>query len=1133
LELLEDRNLLSSWNTYGHDAQHSGISEVPAQNYDIIRWQTPVDLDPAYTSGGDILIHYGSPLVTPENTVVVPVKTGRSGGFRVEALSGVDGSVKWMQPTDYRLPPTGAWTPSYAPALSADNRLYFAGAGGTVYVIDSPDDNGAKISEQLVFYGAEFYDHSYDSRVFINTPITSDSAGNIYFGFIVNGPTSANLESGVARIDAKGNGTWRAAHTIAGVPNPSAKVVMNSAPALSNDGGTLYVAINGISPGYLASVDSTTLAPLHRVELHDPRPPFRNASLSDSGTASPTVGPDGDVYFGIIDERSIGFLLHFSADLSQARIPGGFGWDDTVSIVPREMVPSYTGSSSYLVFSKYNNYADTGGDGVNKVAILDPNASQLDSHGRNLQVMREVLTITGVTPDPHFPPPRWPNAVREWCINAAAVDPATNSVIVNSEDGRLYRWDLTTNTFTQSITLTEATGEAYTSTVIGVDGTAYATNNAHLFAIQAPGGPVTLMHSPVSNPGQLDHVRVTFSRSINAGTFTTNQVTGFTGPGGPISVSQIVPVAGSNNKKFDIFFPNQTLLGEYSMVLGPDIRDTDGNPMDQNDNGIPGEPDDTYILRFTIVGPRIVRSSPNDHRFGPVSTVRVTFNEPMNPATFTPDKIDDFEGPNGPIAITSVTPVSGFNNTQFDIRFDTQVSPGTYDMQIGPDIRDFAGHQMDQDGNFIEGEPDDVYDAQFVIVGPRIIDTTPQTNPPGGAFPGIDHVRVTFNTAMDPTTFTPDQVHSFIGPNGPIAIDAVSPVPFTSNTQFEIRFAPQSTLGNYTMVIGPDIADFDGNLMDQNADGMPGEAPYTARFSIVGTTTAPDGFGHRATVYPFEDLDILGQPGTFTLVDSGGSIPLNLGTNVFRFYGHNYSANESLYVSSKGIITFGSGFTSGINSNLRNSPQQAAIVPLWNDWVAGSGPAVLGKFDDFDIDGVPHRLIIQWNRVRHNQSVGLLTFQAILALNTGSTDGAIIFNYPNLQSGDAWYEGNNSTVGIKEEGTQGETQLVVGFNDRTPFVGSGQALQISTDSGSIAPAVLPDVVAAWGHPTTPAASSIGNPLPIARTAASDSREQKRMNPVPVEPTFALSTALRHRRNVNSIDVVFASSNRDVPVAEVL
>jgi hypothetical protein len=163
-------------------------------------------------------------------------------------------------------------------------------------------------------------------------------------------------------------------------------------------------------------------------------------------------------------------------------VPGSFGWDDTASIVPASSVPSYQGTSSYLLMTKYNNYAGLGnGDGLNRIAILDPNASQIDPN-TDATVMREVITILGQTPDEEFDS-EFPGAVREWCINSAVVDPLSHSILANSEDGKLYRWDLTTNTFTEVITLTPGIGEAYTPTLIGADGKIYAINNATLFAI--------------------------------------------------------------------------------------------------------------------------------------------------------------------------------------------------------------------------------------------------------------------------------------------------------------------------------------------------------------------------------------------------------------------------------------------------------------------------------------------------------------------------------------------------------------------------------------------------------------------------------------------------------------------------
>jgi hypothetical protein len=85
-----------------------------------------------------------------------------------------------------------------------------------------------------------------------------------------------------------------------------------------------------------------------------------------------------------------------------------------------------------------------------------------------------------------------------------------------------------------------------------------------------------------------------------------------------------------------------------------------------------------------------------------VDHVRVTFNESMNPDTFTPDLVA-FTGPGGAIAVAGVTPVDGSNNTQFDVGFDTQTVLGDYTMVIGPGIMDPFGQSAPQ------------YTAQFTI----------------------------------------------------------------------------------------------------------------------------------------------------------------------------------------------------------------------------------------------------------------------------------------------------------------------------------------------------------------------------------------------------------------------------------
>jgi hypothetical protein len=509
---------------------------VASQPLDSIHWQTAVNLHLS-----NAFLHYGAPVITPANTVIIPIKAGIVGGFQLEARNGATGNLLWTITSDYTLPPF-SWMPPFGPALTPSNRLYLPGNGGTVYYVDNPDNPGATISGQLAFYGIANYNNNqaaYNSSVMIDTPITADNAGNIFFGFQVTGPNPSRIiGGGIARIDANGNGTWVQAGDAAG-DHRVTKVPLAAAPALSNDGSTLYVSVNNNNNyyGYLLGLDSTTLATKYEVFLKDPRN-NQNAGLLDVSTATPMVAPDGTVFYGVFGNPyngSRGFLLHFSADLATEYTPGAFGWDDTPSIVPTSMVPNYQGTSSYLIFSKYNNYVkaeagSTGGDGVNKIAILDPYATEPDPNNDNdssLLVMNEVMTMAGPTPDYRFRTVGGSvNAVREWCINDTAVDPLTDSVLINSEDGNVYRWNLAANALTQAINVTPGIGEPYTPTVIGPDGTVYAINGGTIFAL---GGlpNYTLTDTPSANPGTLGQA-LTFTvtaASTNNGATPTGSIT--------------------------------------------------------------------------------------------------------------------------------------------------------------------------------------------------------------------------------------------------------------------------------------------------------------------------------------------------------------------------------------------------------------------------------------------------------------------------------------------------------------------------------------------------------------------------------------------------------------------------------
>jgi autotransporter-associated beta strand protein len=496
--------LAQAWDGYAGNAQHTALSTVASQPVDAIRWDTPVDLDPQLSGGGELLIHYGSPVITAQNTVIVPVKTGATSGFEVQAFNGANGSLLWTQNTDYSLPPMGqgasyTWTPSYSPTLANGNTLYYPGDGGTVYERGSLNSSGAVTPTQEAFYGSlstyEANAAAYNAGVAISTPITADAQGDIYFGYQTSNSAPGGLTNGIARISANGVGSFFEADQLKvnGVAAGMTQVATNSAPAVSPNGSTVYVAMSdgNFGTGRLVALNASTLAPTASVALIDPKT-GNGALLPNVGTASPMIGPDGDVYMGVYDDAgtSRGWMEHFSADLSVTKPTGGFGWDDTASIVPASMVPSYHGTSSYLIMTKYNNYAGTGGNGQNMIAILDPNATETDTRANSngasgATIMKVVESIVGPTLDPDQDQAN-PGAVDEWCINTAAVDPATDSVLVNSEDGNMYRWNLATDTLTEQISISGGLGEAYTPTEIGPDGTVYAINNAKLFALGAP-----------------------------------------------------------------------------------------------------------------------------------------------------------------------------------------------------------------------------------------------------------------------------------------------------------------------------------------------------------------------------------------------------------------------------------------------------------------------------------------------------------------------------------------------------------------------------------------------------------------------------------------------------------------------
>jgi hypothetical protein len=212
--------------------------------------------------------------------------------------------------------------------------------------------------------------------------------------------------------------------------------------------------------------------------------------------------------------------------------------------------------------------------------------------------------------------------------------------------------------------------------------------------------------------------------------------------------------------------------------------------------------------------------------------------------------------------------------------------------------------------------------------------------------------------------------------------------------------------------------------------------------SAAATTIGPDAFGYTATnSIPFAFTDI---SGTGTQLFGAGvddtSLPAALGFT-FDFYGSSYS---SVFVSTNGLLTFGSANSSFTNQQLAIGPTQAAIAPLWDDLHTGTVGAVY-----YATTGAPGSRIFttQWDDVRHFSSSGSCcgTFQSVLFEGSNVIEfryADVDFNIPGFSFG------NNATVGISGGSASGN---YLQWSHNSSVLSNAEAIRFSPGAGDPIP----------------------------------------------------------------------------------
>ncbi len=111
----------------------------------------------------------------------------------------------------------------------------------------------------------------------------------------------------------------------------------------------------------------------------------------------------------------------------------------------------------------------------------------------------------------------------------------------------------------------------------------------------------------------------------------------------------------------------------------------------------------------------VVRALPPLLTTASMSQMTVTFDRAMDAATFTPADVHIIDPVGRAVSATSVAPI---DDRTFAIGFPTQHVYGAYTITIGPAISDTTGRPMGQDGDAIDGEASDAYQANVTLISP-------------------------------------------------------------------------------------------------------------------------------------------------------------------------------------------------------------------------------------------------------------------------------------------------------------------------------------------------------------------------------------------------------------------------------
>ena len=234
------------------------------------------------------------------------------------------------------------------------------------------------------------------------------------------------------------------------------------------------------------------------------------------------------------------------------------------------------------------------------------------------------------------------------------------------------------------------------------------------------------------------------------------------------------------------------------------------------------------------------------------------------------------------------------------------------------------------------------------------------STPSGSVSAPISSVRVAFSEPINAATFTTADIVSFTGPTGQIAVSSINAVSGSGNREFDIRFGAMSTLGTYTMVIGPNVLDTAGNSMNQDHDSRNGEVQdrYTLTF------TASDLRIYSSANVPIPIIDGANARSRLTINDNIQIADLNVVLNVthtwdgdLKFFLRSPSGTETTLVNFRGGS--GNNFTRTILDDEAAQSISAGTAPFTGSF---RPEQPLSRFDGQSARGTWQLRVQDWYR---------------------------------------------------------------------------------------------------------------------------------------------------------------------------